>query len=268
MEYLDSSVQIIEFLKRTKPLAVLFYSDWCPFSIMMKTSFESVEHCHPKIVFGKVRLDVVGPDESLFPVSSIPTLALSYRGLTVDSFVGVLNPHQLSTRLAKFQANIAGTVAPCLGVPNFGGNYNYIFMLRVSQDLTRYRAGSQLKVIEVATAKEIGGCPLDRTDTHILLFFDYVREHGFETGLFSHGHTTTKCQRLLRDFKRDRNLGAAKLHGIEKPDADSDAKYLSKQLSKLNRKIAGGTGFPKKAIQAMDGEYRLADDIRIHITGQ
>src|SRR5690349_2527537 len=100
MNYLDGSAQILEFFKRKTPLAVLFYSDWCPFSIMMRTSFEAVYSRHPNVRFGKVRLDVVPRGELILPVSSIPTLLLVYKGKTVDSFVGVLNPSNLSTRIS------------------------------------------------------------------------------------------------------------------------------------------------------------------------
>jgi thiol-disulfide isomerase/thioredoxin len=264
MRYLDSTIDLLNFIRLEGRSAILFYSDWCPFSIMMRNSFDAVEPSHPGVVFGKARLDVIGPEELLLPVASIPTLVLFLAGQIVDSFVGVLSPAELSRRIGDFELIGAGEEATNLGTSRVRDTVrcNRLLSLKVPKNILRYQAKSHATVIDVSTGREIGRCSLDCNETLVLIFFNYLRTCDLEGGLFANGELTKKCANIIRCFKRDHGLNGDRIPGIERPE-DGDQKYLAKQISRVNRKLLKHIG--ARIIERDDGEYRLADGVKLRI---
>lgn len=275
MEHLDRSTDLLRFLRNERPSAALFYSDWCPFSVIMRNSFESVVHEHPNILFAKARLDVLPDRELLLQITSVPTLLLVHRGVTFDNFVGVLSPEDLSSRIRAFElatknATANGrlsTVSQSGHSTTFGrsayGAVAFVLILELPQELENYGSKSNIVIVDTNSSNELGPLNLDRALTHMLLFFDYARNTDMQQGLFRGGKLTDRCLEVIKSFKTDFGLRRVKVQGIETSLNSSDPKYLPKQISRLNRAMRTHIGFD--VIVHADGEYRFSDQILLRV---
>lgn len=265
MENLDTIDQIGTFTRSAQLSAVLFYAEWCPLGLLMRTSFEVAEIRLPTISFGKARLDLLKKTDLVIPVFSTPSTSLFRASKLLHSTIEFMPPDALCDVLDGFARITLHTDTRGTGKsPNLNLSDPILLKLNLPTDLTQYRNFCKVTVLNYNTQEIIGELEINRATTVILLFLDHAKRRQPGVEFLTSKGLTAQGARALIGFRGSYNFGSARLVGIEKGDSDDQqGAYMSKNINKINKTFLSITG--RKIIRSAGGRYSLIDGICVEV---
>ena len=107
MRIVFSEIELVPLIESQRPLAVLFYADWCPASQITKVHFENVE-CEFQgcIEFVKVPTDISSRLSAKAGIEAIPTAMFFAEGAQVGKLVGERGIEELRCLLNNFKQQL------------------------------------------------------------------------------------------------------------------------------------------------------------------
>lgn len=263
MDNLDSIDQISAFTRSAQFSAVLFYAEWCPLGLLMRTAFEVAEARLPTIGFGKARLDLLKKTDLVIPVFSTPTTSLFRASQLMHSTIELMPPDALCDVLDGF-AKISAP-AHLKGTGDAARPSDPILLkMNLPADLTQYRNFCKVTVLNCNTLEVIGELEINRAATVVLLFLDHAKRRQPNVEFLTSRGLTPQGERALAGFRSSYSFGPTRLVGIEKDDSDDQqGAYISKSINRINKIFADLAR--RKIIHSAGGRYALTDGVRIEV---
>lgn len=263
MDNLDSLDQIGAFTRSAQLSAILFYAEWCPLGLLMRTAFEVAEVRLPTITFGKARLDLLKKTDLVIPVFSTPTTSLFRASQLIHSTIELMAPDVLCDVLDGFSRISAPAYSQGTGNPPRPSD-PILLKMNLPADLTQYRRFCKVTVLNFNTLEIIGELEINRSATVVLLFLDHAKRRQPNVEFLTSRGLTAQGARALAGFRCSYNFGPVRLVGIEKDDSDDQQRaYISKNINRINRTFADLAG--RKIIHSDGGRYALTDGVRIEV---